>query len=53
MEQTTGSWLAPLWQKSYLESRGPLQSESNFALIIKEEYYDQIKSNQKKHEPLS
>ncbi|WP_086444872.1 choline/carnitine O-acyltransferase [Candidatus Enterococcus lemimoniae] len=46
MEQTTGSWLAPLWQKSYLESRGPLQSESNFALIIKEEYYDQIKSKE-------
>ncbi|WP_375179256.1 choline/carnitine O-acyltransferase [Enterococcus rotai] len=46
MEQTTGSWLAPLWQKSYLESRGPLQSESNFSLIIKEEYYDQIKSKE-------
>ncbi|OTN87877.1 hypothetical protein A5819_000325 [Enterococcus sp. 7E2_DIV0204] len=53
MEQTTGSWLAPLWQKSYLESRRPLQSETNFALIIKEEYYDQIKRSTSRSVDLS
>ncbi|EOH92852.1 hypothetical protein UAW_02893 [Enterococcus haemoperoxidus ATCC BAA-382] len=46
MEQTTGSWLAPLWEKSYLESRGPLQSKSNFALMINEEYYEKIASKE-------
>lgn len=38
----TGSWLAPLWKESYLEHRGYLQSESNFALMIDDKYYAQI-----------
>ncbi|WP_206912773.1 carnitine O-acetyltransferase [Enterococcus sp. DIV0840] len=45
-KNTAGSWLAPLWEESYLESRGHLQSESNFALIIDESYYDHIKSKE-------
>lgn len=40
-EKTAGSWLAPLWEESYLKSRGFLQSESNFALIIDESFHDQ------------
>lgn len=42
----TGSWLAPFWEESYLENRGYLQSDSNFALIIDESYYDQIESKE-------
>ncbi|ALR99922.1 hypothetical protein ATZ33_00555 [Enterococcus silesiacus] len=45
-ESRAGSWLAPFWQESYLESRGHLQSESNFALVIDERYYDQMKSKE-------
>ncbi|WP_429950490.1 choline/carnitine O-acyltransferase [Enterococcus sp. AZ101] len=41
-----GSWLAPAWEKSYLKSRGYLQSESNFALIIAERYYEHINSKE-------
>lgn len=45
-ENTNGSWLAPLWEESYLESRGYLQSESNFAMVIDDSYYDRIKSKE-------
>ncbi|MGM0218100.1 choline/carnitine O-acyltransferase [Enterococcus sp. AZ126] len=45
-ENIAGSWLAPLWEENYLESRGYLQSESNFALIIDESYYDHIESKE-------
>ncbi|MGX7244433.1 choline/carnitine O-acyltransferase [Enterococcus quebecensis] len=47
-EKTTGSWLAPLWEQNYLESRGYLQSESNFALVINPIYYDQLTSKEAK-----
>ncbi|WP_175580001.1 choline/carnitine O-acyltransferase [Enterococcus florum] len=46
--QTAGSWLADFWQEMYLESRGCLQSESNFALVIQPSYYDQISSKAEK-----
>ncbi|EOI03095.1 hypothetical protein UAY_00842 [Enterococcus moraviensis ATCC BAA-383] len=45
-ENTTGSWLAPLWEESYLEGRGYLQTESNFGLVIDEYYYDQVESKE-------
>ncbi|MEI5995064.1 hypothetical protein A5880_002654 [Enterococcus sp. 4G2_DIV0659] len=45
-EQRKGSWLAPLWQEGYLESRGYLQSESNFALIIDQDFYKKIKTRE-------
>lgn len=41
-KKTSGSWLAPIWESSYLESRGYLQSESNFALTINKSYYERI-----------
>lgn len=45
-QKITGSWLAPAWKESYLESRGHLQSESNFAMIIAERYYENIKAKE-------
>ncbi|MGX7264331.1 choline/carnitine O-acyltransferase [Enterococcus crotali] len=45
-ENSAGSWLALFWEESYLKSRGYLQSESNFALIIDEHYYSQIESKE-------
>ena len=33
-QETNASWLAPLWRTSYLTSRAPIQSSSNFALTI-------------------
>ncbi len=33
-QQSDGSWLAPIWQRSYLASREPLQSSSNFAFTV-------------------
>ncbi|WP_207694122.1 carnitine O-acetyltransferase [Enterococcus sp. DIV0212c] len=47
-ESTAGSWLAPFWEESYLESRGHLQSESNFALVIDPTYYEQLQSREVK-----
>lgn len=43
-QNMAGSWLAPLWTDSYLANRGHLQSESNFALVIDERYYNKIES---------
>lgn len=45
-KNNAGSWLAAFWEESYLKSRGHLQSESNFALIIDERYYDKIESRE-------
>lgn len=32
--QTSGSWLAPIWEESYLTSRQPLQNSTNFAFTV-------------------
>lgn len=36
--QTTGNWLAPIWENSYLSSREPLQASSNFAFTVASDY---------------
>lgn len=43
-QNTTGSWLAPFWIKSYLNTRGDLQSETNFSLTIRPEYHQHLGS---------
>lgn len=43
-QNTAGSWLAPFWIKSYLSTRGNLQSETNFSLTIRPEYHQHLGS---------
>ena len=43
-QNTAGSWLAPFWIKSYLNTRGNLQSETNFSLTIRPEYHQHLGS---------
>ncbi|WP_426082080.1 choline/carnitine O-acyltransferase [Enterococcus sp. LJL51] len=41
-QNSSGSWLASFWQDSYLSGRGPVQSESNFALVPSLSSYQHI-----------
>lgn len=38
-QSQTGSWLAPLWDASYLKDRNSLPYSSNFNILLKNEHY--------------
>ncbi|OEH82929.1 hypothetical protein BCR26_11265 [Enterococcus rivorum] len=42
MNQSEGSWLSKFWLEGYLSGRGPVQSETNFALVINPYYHEKI-----------
>lgn len=41
--QSEGSWLLGFWLEGYLSGRGPVQSKTNFALVINPEYHEKVK----------
>ncbi|MDR0500659.1 MAG: choline/carnitine O-acyltransferase [Coriobacteriales bacterium] len=47
-QQTKGSWLAGFWQESYLSGRGCVQSETNFALTVRDELHEHLTSRAQK-----